>query len=298
MSSPLFSIIIPTYNRRQLLQRAVESVLSQKYNGWELIIVDDGSVDNTKQYINNIKDDRIQYYYQSNRGESTARNVGLNKSKGKYICFLDSDDELLPDYLNFFFSKIQDGINILCCGVRLQWEDREKKIDIIPKEDNKEFTKQVLTGHFNLMPFCFNREIVKPFSEDIEMGEDFMFIVPLVARNIVVTIREIQCIVYEHSGRFTRSKYETPRIKEFKKSSIAIINQHKSNFEKTISSKELKGIIKGKMESYILGISQHSIYNALEIWKENNLEFRLNPMKTRIVFRRLKYIMKNLLRIS
>lgn len=294
MNSPRFSIIIPTYNRRKLLQRAVESVLAQNYDNWELIIVDDGSIDHTKEYVYSIKNDRVQYYYQENNGESSARNLGLKKSKGQYICFVDSDDKILPNYLKLFSININDKVNMLCCGVRLQWEDRNKNIDIVPSNNNKKFIKQVLTGHFNLMPFCFKKNITNLFSEDVEMGEDFMFIVPLVANNTTLIIDEIQCVVYEHAGRFTRSKYETPRIDEFKKSSIDIINQHRSKFEKTLTEIEVDDIIRDKLTNYILGISQHSIASAMQILESTKTEYPLRHMKDKIVFRRVKYLVKTI----
>lgn len=295
MKTPLFSIILPTYNRRILLQRAVDSVLAQEYTNWELIIIDDGSIDDSKEYINSIKDDRIQYFYQSNKGESNARNVGIQKSAGKYICFLDSDDQLLYSYLSCFNLKIDNTTKILCCGVRILWEDRDKKIDIIPNIDPKLFIKQVLTGSFNLMPFCFEKSVVSSFAEDIELGEDYMFIIPLVAKYKTLNIGQIQCIVYEHQGRFTRSKYKKSRIIEFKKSTLEIIDQNRSELEKVFSSLELDIIIQKKLVAYILGISQHSISSALEIWESNKTEYQLMPMKSKIFWRRVKSILKKLI---
>lgn len=96
----LFSIITPTYNRAHLIKRAIQSVLNQSANNWELIIVDDGSTDNTEEIIRPFVNYRIKYYKSpENVGNANARNIGVNKSKGNYITFLDSDDELLPEYI-------------------------------------------------------------------------------------------------------------------------------------------------------------------------------------------------------
>lgn len=95
-----FSIIIPTYNRAAFLPKAIESVLAQTYTDWELIIVDDGSTDNTKEVISQYSDGRIIYIYQQNAERSAARNNGINHAKGDYVCFLDSDDEYLNNYLS------------------------------------------------------------------------------------------------------------------------------------------------------------------------------------------------------
>ncbi|MCM8774460.1 MAG: glycosyltransferase, partial [Candidatus Omnitrophica bacterium] len=91
MRIPFFSVIIPTYNRCKFLKIAIETVLLQTFNDYELIVVDDGSSDETSELIKKIKSNII-YIYQKHRGVSSARNKGIKASKGKYICFLDSDD--------------------------------------------------------------------------------------------------------------------------------------------------------------------------------------------------------------
>ncbi len=94
------SIILPTYDRAALLPRSIESVLGQTYGDFELIVVDDGSQDDTAAVVAEYSDQRIQYLkLTSNCGLSAARNVGLSQARGEYIAFQDSDDEWLPDKL-------------------------------------------------------------------------------------------------------------------------------------------------------------------------------------------------------
>lgn len=90
----LISIITPTYNREAFLPAAIESVLAQSYKEFELIIVDDGSTDNSRELINTYaeKDSRVRYLYQENQRQSVARNYALSIAKGDFICFLDSDN--------------------------------------------------------------------------------------------------------------------------------------------------------------------------------------------------------------
>jgi len=98
--SPEVSVVIPTYNRANLIGRAIISVLNQTYNDFELIVVDDGSKDNTKEIVDNFKDRRILYLrHITNRGGGAARNTGIKASKGKFVAFLDSDDEWMPEKL-------------------------------------------------------------------------------------------------------------------------------------------------------------------------------------------------------
>jgi len=86
------SVIIPTYNREKLLKKTLDSVLNQTVQADEIIIIDDGSIDNTKQLINSYSTTIIKYILQKNSGVSNARNNGIKKAKNKWICFLDSDD--------------------------------------------------------------------------------------------------------------------------------------------------------------------------------------------------------------
>lgn len=107
---PLFSIIIATYNRAGFLSKAITSVLDQTYQDWELIIVDDGSTDNTSAIIRPfLKDKRVRYIWQPNQERSIARNNGISASFGEYICFLDSDDYYLPHHLTTFYQYISNN---------------------------------------------------------------------------------------------------------------------------------------------------------------------------------------------
>lgn len=107
-----FSVIIATYNRADLLPIAISSVLQQSYSNWELIIIDDGSTDRTKEVIaTQISDKRVTYIYQENKGRSAARNHGIDIATGDYLCFLDSDDFYLPNHLVTFKKCIQANEN-------------------------------------------------------------------------------------------------------------------------------------------------------------------------------------------
>ena len=97
--SPVVSVIIATYNRKRYLQQAIDSVLGQTYHNIELIVVDDGSTDGTRDFIHEHYENRLNYIYQANQGRSAARNTGLSAATGKYIAFLDSDDRWLPEKL-------------------------------------------------------------------------------------------------------------------------------------------------------------------------------------------------------
>jgi len=97
---PKVSIIIPTYNRAELLHTAITSVLNQTYQDFEILIIDDASKDNTQEVVKSFNDRRIKYIrHKENKGEAVARNTGIMNSNGEYIAFLDDDDEWLPEKL-------------------------------------------------------------------------------------------------------------------------------------------------------------------------------------------------------
>lgn len=104
---PRISVIIPTYNRAAVVRDAIECVMGQTETNSEIIVVDDGSVDDTRAVVENCGDGRVDYLYKSNGGPASARNFGLSKARGKYVAFLDSDDTWPQNYLEVMLSKLE-----------------------------------------------------------------------------------------------------------------------------------------------------------------------------------------------
>ena len=115
---PLISVIVPVYNGEQYITECIESILSQTYHNIEVIIIDDGSTDDTvritRQYA--AGDKRIKLISQSNRGPSCARNLGLENARGSYITFVDADDVVSTDYLEVLYILLcETGADITAC---------------------------------------------------------------------------------------------------------------------------------------------------------------------------------------
>ena len=108
MKTPYFSIVIPTYNRAHSILKGIKSILSQSFQDFEIIIIDDASKDNTEKVVQEIKDTRVRYFRnEANLERCLSRNKGIELAKGKYICFLDSDDYHLPNHLEILYTSIQ-----------------------------------------------------------------------------------------------------------------------------------------------------------------------------------------------
>ena len=107
---PKVSVIVPVYKAEKYLHRCVDSILSQTFTDWELLLIDDGSPDRSGEICDEYakKDTRIRVFHKENGGVSSARNMGLDIAKGKWIVFVDSDDWCEPDYLvDFFFVNVE-----------------------------------------------------------------------------------------------------------------------------------------------------------------------------------------------
>ena len=114
--SPFISVIIPVYNTEQYLEKCIDSILNQSFQNFEIILINDGSTDRSesicKQFA--VRDDRIVFLSQSNRGLSEARNIGLNIARGVYVTGIDSDDRVMPDYLiTLYETAIQYSADII-----------------------------------------------------------------------------------------------------------------------------------------------------------------------------------------
>jgi len=177
MKELFFSFIIPTYNRGQFLSKTIASLLNQTYRYFEIIIIDDGSTDKTKEIINNIKDPRINYYYQENKERGAARNYGLLKARGDYINFFDSDDIAYNNHLLTAKNILQQkNYDIIHLGHHKIYEDK-----IIKKNNPKGLlNKKILFGNIMLPISTFIKKTVlekNKFNIDKEIAgsEDYLF---------------------------------------------------------------------------------------------------------------------------
>jgi len=152
------SIIIPTYNYAQYICEAIESVLNQTYKDFEIIVVDDGSTDNTKEVIKPYLN-KIKYIYQQNSGPSSARNRGIKEAKGEYIAFLDADDIWLPQKLE----------------LQIKFMEKEKEVGLIFSDMILFNEKGIIKNSFLKQKLFFNKLPIKPLSSTEKVIYDNVF---------------------------------------------------------------------------------------------------------------------------
>ena len=180
MLNPLISIIVPVYNNEALVERCLLSIIAQTYKNIEIIVVNDGSTDNSEGKILAIKDERIKYFYQNNSGPSVARNKGLDFATGEYIAFIDSDDyievSMFEKMLNLALSN---DAEIVSCDIYKKIS--ENKIINVKEPYAVESTWQDFFRNFvlnnglcSLWNKLFKRELFNNVRlyEDIRLGED------------------------------------------------------------------------------------------------------------------------------
>jgi glycosyltransferase involved in cell wall biosynthesis len=225
----LVSVVIPTYNREKTILRAVNSVLNQTYNNIEVIIVDDCSDDNTefvvKEDFNN--DLRVLFYkLEKNSGACVARNKGVQLSKGKYVAFLDSDDEYLPTKISKQVECLEDGGELLCATDYILFaEDGSKEYvntqigssSVVYK--NLLYCNFITTGTLMGRRDCF---VNVPFDESLPRYQDWDLVLRLSKKYSFVFLQESTLLQYSQHISITASTSHEKTLKSL----ITIYNKN------------------------------------------------------------------------
>lgn len=179
------SIIVPVYNASSYLPSCLESLISQTYQNIEILLINDGSTDVSESIMKEFqkKDKRIRYFYQENKGVSSARNLGIQKAKGKYLCFVDSDDVVTSTFVEDFLTYFLEDTDLVATSITsLRNLEKKKNTDFIIKEYEKEKIYDIIYDEFSgyLCNKMFRSSIVKEnqlfLSSDISMCEDMLFL--------------------------------------------------------------------------------------------------------------------------
>ncbi|MGM0933365.1 MAG: glycosyltransferase family 2 protein [Bacteroidota bacterium] len=228
----MVSIITPTYNRAFLLPRMIKSVLEQSFQNWELIIMDDGSTDNTQTVVEGFKDSRIKYYFTENSGAADKRNRGSEIAEGDYIIFLDSDDEVKPNWLAEFSKKIKDGAQVVCCGIEKYNENGELIKAKLPYKYSSLY--KYIEGYFLSGTFLLNKNYfikIGGYDTNLASGHhtDFLLrLIPYLQKDKVniSNIMDYLVKIHIHKGAKIRSNN-----KAVLDGTLEILKKHRLLFE-------------------------------------------------------------------
>ena len=215
----LFSIIIPTYNRANFILTTIQSVLAQTYANFEVIVVDDGSTDNTESVIKKITDKRVTYYKKENEERAAARNYGISLAKGSYITFLDSDDILLPHYFQEARTLIERENNPEWFHLKYKITNASNKIIWQSSSTNDEnLNKQLLLGNFLSCIGVFLRaDITSNFkfnpARELSGSEDHELWLRIASQYPLKTNNSITAALIDHDNRSVVNIDENSLIK-------------------------------------------------------------------------------------
>lgn len=189
MSSPLISVVVPVYNAEKTLQECVDSILSQEYEDYELLLVDDGSKDSSPLICDEYsqKDDRVKIFHKPNGGVSSARNLGINKATGEWLTFIDADDYITNGYLDGVVEQKED---VLIKGYQ-KFDNagivaRKEAEDLLGISDFPDFLSQYVTDSLLRCPWTkfYKRSLIGDlrFLTDMKIGEDAWFVFNYLAK--------------------------------------------------------------------------------------------------------------------
>ena len=263
------SVIIPTYNRKHTLSRSIGSVLSQTTKPLEIIVVDDGSTDGTRDWIS-AEYPTVKYIYQNNSGVSSARNNAIRNTRGEWIAFLDSDDEWLPNKLEQQINLIQDYPEYILCHTNEIWIRNGRRVNQMKK--HKKFGGEVFEKCLDICRISPSSALIKKsileeigyFDESLQVCEDYDLWLRITAKYKILFIDEPLIVKYGgHLDQLSKVKngIEQFRIKSLEK---ILFSNCLSKSQKKIAEK----VLLHKLEIYVNGLRKRNKVEDLEVYKK------------------------------
>lgn len=271
---PLVSVVVPTFNRAPTLQRAVESVFTQNSDSWELIIVDDGSTDETQRIVSGFRDRRVQYLQrETNSGPSAARNTGIAAARGDFIAFLDSDDHWSPQKLALdirVFSS-RDSIGLVYSGSA--FTDRHGQlVRDVPSRQGRVYDQLLARDFIGCCSRVTARasvlEAVGGFDEQIVNEEDWDLWVRIAERYEIGCVRECSVTRHYGNGQITSDPGSLRRIYEGR---ARIIEKHRNHMAPAVLAEHM-AVLAGLLFNYDIPAARQLARQSLSLnWHQPRL---------------------------
>lgn len=283
MKHPKVSVIVPVYNTASFLDKCVASILSQSFKDFELLLIDDGSKDESgalcEQYAQN--DARVKVYHKENGGVSSARNLGIDKAQGEWIAFVDSDDSLYSNALQVLMNNVSTNIDCVTAG----YVKIDKNDNIIDKEDiivTETVPYEIMLYRFYVRRYklfdgylwnrIYRSTIIKShdirFREDIYFKEDGLFVVQFLCASkrlsVYTTIPIYRYLVNEEGVMESLKRQYNPKYFTDLDATILCLNTIKG----FVNDRKLIRVAKEYTYLIYLRVSKHLRISQTNHWKE------------------------------
>ena len=284
----MISIIITAYNAEKTIEKCLNSILDTQYNDYEIILINDGSIDNTEKIVELFASDKIKYYKKTNTGVADSRNFGIEKAKGDYITFVDSDDYVSSNYFEGIDKYINEGVDIIKRKGIIVSKNKEEKIkgeifDVTTGEDA--FNKLCFTDIYldTLWSYIIKKSLFidnNLFFEKDRFHEDFGLLPLLILKaNKMVSLEDYVYYYVQTDNSIMREKNIDKTIKKAKDALY-----HYDNIINTVENYNLSNFTKENVRIYCT--------NAI-LLKVNELngkeqKWYIQELKNRKVYRNIK----------
>lgn len=257
---PYFSVILPTYNRAHLLSKAIESMLAQTFTDWELLIVDDGSTDTTKELVAGYSDERIRYIYQENQERSVARNNGINQARGAYICFLDSDDYFLEKKLENLHSErcILNQPNCVIYDGLIFEKGKQRTNSPIPAHPASQTVFEfLLLNPIGPLQMCIPTHLLDQhlFNPALRIGEDVELWLRIAKTATFSPLNSFQTIAVEHEDRSVNLKKHNAAKEQLIQFELIAKNYNHSEISPSVRKVVKSGIEFNQAKHYMYNVN-------------------------------------------
>ena len=287
---PLISVIVPAYNVEKYLDSCIQSVLQQTYHNWELILIDDGSKDESGSIADQYKqtEDRIRVVHQQNAGVSAARNQGLDMVTGNYVMFLDADDELTTDCLDKLLKTAIENHADIVAGKCLEDRNLSRKSDEITIWRGEEALKNALMDNpftYSAWAKLFCREIIGEtrFVPEIKINEDSYFVFQLLTKKPTFVGIEDEVYLYRENpdsasrSAFSDKFFDVLRVADLKNEVIESQFPEMANLANNMQLKARMNLLR------LLALRTATEYYNLEkemlVWVRKNKNYYISATK-------------------
>lgn len=295
---PLFSIIIPLYNKEIFIENTLKCVLNQTFVNFEVLIINDGSTDKSVEIVSQYKDSRLNIFHQTNQGASSARNKGIELARGKYITFLDADDYWRKDFLEVFYHLInkfpKQKVFSAAIKIETSYNIIKAKYSLSNEVEPNIFIENYFKGSMKYSLICtscavFNKEIfnkVGIFDREIPSGQDIDLWIRIGMHYQILFFNKVLAHYVMDINSLSRNK----KYKQIKMRFQKYEEQEKKDIflKKFLDYNRYSEALTNKIEG------NHENFSILE----NGIAYENLSLKQKILINSPQFMLKNLVRLQ